>query len=488
MRRAMSNRSARWTTFACAAAITVSTLLTRAAIDAVHTDSGTVVGTLKSGVSAFLGVPFAAPPVGRLRWRPPQPATFRNADWKADQFGTSCMQTQPGSRLPWTEEFMTQGPIGEDCLYLNVWTTAKNASARQPVMFWIYGGAFAEGSTAIAVYDGAELAKKGVVVVTANYRVGPLGFLAHPELTRESEYSSSGNYGLLDQIAALGWVQKNIARFGGDPSQVTIFGQSAGAISVADLMRSPLAKGLFARAIAQSGPGLFGRNGFGGGDTLRDREAAGVKYAQALGVQSLADLRALPAAKFYAANAPATQGGPFNDGWVLSEATPADQVPLMVGFVADDLGLGSPTPPGAGGTTPELKNVARERARVSMHLWAAEQLRASKRIYTYFFDRAIPWPAHPEYGAFHSGEIPYFFNTLNRLNRPWEPVDKKLADTVSSYVTNFAKKGDPNGTVLPKWPAFEPGTYTTMELGAQIGPMPLADPSRLTQLLGDLKK
>ena len=454
----------------------------RAAIDAVRTDSGTVVGTSKSGVITFLGIPFAAAPVGNLRWKPPQSAAYRNSDWKADQFGTSCMQSQTGSRLPWTEEFLTQGPIGEDCLYLNVWTTAKNAAAKQPVMFWIYGGAFAEGSGAIAVYDGAELAKKGVVVVTANYRVGPLGFFAHPELTRESEHSSSGNYGLLDQIAALRWVQKNIAAFGGDPSQVTIFGQSAGAISVADLMRSPLAKGLFARAIAQSGPGLFGRTAFGAGDALRDREAAGVKYAQALGAQSLGDLRALPAAKFYGANAPATQGGPFNDGWVLAAAEPADQVPLMVGFVADDLGLA------AAGATAEQKATARERARVSMHLWAANQLAASKRIYTYFFDRAIPWPAHPEYGAFHSGEIPYFFHTLSRLNRPWEPIDKKLADTASSYVTNFAKKGDPNGPVLPKWPAFEPTSYTTMELGAQVGPIPLADPARLPQLLVDLKK
>src|SRR5262245_26321210 len=392
-----------------AIAVVLLTLPTRAAMDAIRTDSGTVVGTLKSGVNVFLGVPFAAPPVGNLRWRPPQPASYRNSDWKADQFGTSCMQTQQGSRLPWTEEFMTQGPIGEDCLYLNVWTTAKNATAKHPVMFWIYGGGFSEGSGGIAVYDGAELARKGVIVVTANYRVGPLGFLAHPELTKESEHSSSGNYGLLDQIAALRWVQKNIAAFGGDPSQVTIFGQSAGAISVAGLMRSPLAKGLFARAIAQSGPGLFGRNSLGAGAALQDREAAGVKFGQALGAQSLADLRALPAAKFYGAGVPTTQGGPFNDGWVLSDTAAADQVPLLVGFVADDLGLA------AAGATAEQKATARERARVSMHLWAATQNAASKKVFTYFFDRAIPWPEHPEFGAFHSGEIPYFFNSLNRL-------------------------------------------------------------------------
>jgi para-nitrobenzyl esterase len=157
-----------------ATALILFTILTDAAIEDVRTDSGTVSGALKSGVSTFLGIPFAAPPVGSLRWRPPQPPPYRNSSWKADQFGTSCMQNRTGSRLPWTEEFMTQGPIGEDCLYLNVWTTAKNANAKQPVMFWIYGGAFSEGSSSVAVYDGAELAKKGVVVVSANYRVGPL--------------------------------------------------------------------------------------------------------------------------------------------------------------------------------------------------------------------------------------------------------------------------------------------------------------------------
>jgi para-nitrobenzyl esterase len=422
-------------------------------------------------------VPFAAPPTGNLRWRSPQPLVYRNADWKADSFATSCMQNQPRSRLPWTEEFLTQGPIGEDCLYLNVWTPARNGNARLPVMFWIYGGAFNEGSSAIAVYDGVELARKGVVVVTANYRVGPLGFLAHPELTKES--GSSGNYGLLDQIAALRWVQRNIAGFGGDPRQVTIFGQSAGAISVATLMRSPLAKGLFTRAIAQSGPGLFARSAFGAGATLRDREAAGVKFAEAHGARSIAALRALPATAFYGAAAPPPAAGVFDDGAVVPEQAPADQVPLVVGFVADDLGLG--------GTTPEQKAAARERARVAMHLWAAGQLPASKRMYTYFFDRAIPWPEHPEFGAFHSGEIPYFFNTLARLKRPWETLDRKLADTVSSYVTNFARKGDPNGSALPRWPAYDPASYTTMQLGARIGSMQLAEPARLTQLLTELK-
>jgi para-nitrobenzyl esterase len=467
----------------CATLVSLFSSRTQAALDAVRTDSGVVLAAPSSGnVTAFLGVPFAAPPVGTLRWRPPQPAPLRFGDWRADQFGTSCMQTQPRSRLPWTEEFMTQGPIGEDCLYVNVWTAAKNPAARLPVMFWIHGGAFTEGSSGIAVYSGAELAKKGVIVVTANYRVGPLGFLAHPDLTAESGRGSSGNYGLLDQIAALRWVQKNIGAFGGDPAQVTIFGQSAGALSVAALMRSPLANGLFARAIALSGPGLFGRNAFGAQATLAEREAAGLKYAEAKGAMSLAELRALPAAAFYitTAGAPTVPSSPVNDGWVLPEKTVTDQVPLMVGVVADDLGVG--------GTTPEQKAAARERARVTLHLWAVRQLPASRRVYTYFFDRAIPWPEHPEFGAFHSSEIPYFFNILTSLKRPWEPVDRTLADTVSSYITNFAKKGDPNGPRLPQWPAFDPASYKTMRLGEQVGPMDLAGPVTLPQLLSELKE
>jgi len=464
---------------------TIWSAVGHAALDRVKIDAGSVAaGSPVDGINAFLGIPYAAPPVGELRWRPPQPVKRWNADWNADHFGTSCMQNQPGSRLPWTEEFMTQGPIGEDCLYLNVWTGARNANARQPVMFWIYGGGFNEGSSAVAVYNGAELAKKGVVFVSANYRVGPLGFFSHPELTRESGRGTSGNYGILDQIAALQWVQRNIAAFGGDPGQVTIFGQSAGAISVVDLMRSPLARGLFARAIAQSGPGLFATTALGRGAALTDRESAGLKFGQAKGAETLAALRALPAQAFVApAGAPggvALPTGPFNDGWVIPAQAPDDQVPLMVGFVADDLGVN--------GTGPEQKATARERARVAMHLWASDQVKASKRVYTYYFDRAIPWPEHPEFGAFHSSEIPYIFRTLDRLKRPWEPIDKKLADTFSTYVTNFAKKGDPNAAPLPRWPEFDASTHTTMQLGARVGTMDLAAPPRVTALIDELRR
>jgi len=434
------------------------------------------------------------------------------------------MQNQAGSRLPWTEEFMTQGPIGEDCLFLNVWTAAKDANARLPVMFWIYGGGFNEGSSSVAVYDGSELAKKGVIVVSVNYRVGPLGFLTHPELTKESEHHSSGNYGLLDQIAALRWVHDNIAGFGGDPGQVTIFGQSAGALSVASLMRSPLANGLFTRAIAQSGPGLLGRNALGANSTLADREAAGVKYAESKGAHSLAELRALPAAAFFTPSGgrggtPAPNGI-VKDGWVLTDTEPAEQVPLMLGFVADDIGVsaggaGAGAKPAAAtyqadgqrlygeqaatfvklypastdsDVAAALKAAARDRIRVSMDLWAAEQASKSKRLYTYYFDRVLPWPAHPEFGAFHTSEVPYVFNTLAKLDRPWEATDRTVAAAVSSYWTNFARKGDPNGSGLPRWPAYEPGTHLTMQLGAHMGAMSVAAPEKLQFFLAQMKK
>jgi para-nitrobenzyl esterase len=491
----------------------------------VKVQTGLLAGAAPvNGVTAFLGIPYAAPPVGDRRWKPPQPPAKWDGVRRADTFGTSCMQNQAGSRLPWTEEFMTQGPIGEDCLFLNVWTAARNPNARLPVMFWIYGGGFNEGSSSVAVYDGAALARKGVVVVTVNYRVGPLGFLTHPELTRESEHHSSGNYGILDQIAALQWVRDNIAAFGGDPNQVTIFGQSAGAISVASLMRSPLAKGLFIRAIAQSGPGLLGRNALGGNSTLSEREAAGLKYAESRGAKTLAELRALPAASFFTPSGgrggAAAPGGVVRDGWVLTENEPARQVPLMVGFVADDIGVGGSGPgsaarPDAAAYRTEAarlygdqasaflklypvagdaevaaaqKSAARDRIRVSMDLWAEQQAAKSKRIYTYYFDRVIPWPAHPEFGAFHTSEVPYVFNTIGRIDRPWEPVDRSVAELMSSYWVNFARKGDPNGSGLPRWPAYEAGAHMTMQLGEHSGAMPVADGEKMQFLLAQLKK
>ena len=505
-----------------AAVLSVCLVLTlRASLDArapetVRTDLGQLSGArLPGGVTAFLGVPFAAPPVGDLRWRPPQSASPWTGVRKADHFGASCMQNEAGSRLPWTEEFMTQGPISEDCLFLNLWTAAGAASAKLPVMFWIYGGGFNEGSGQVAVYDGAGLAKKGVIFVSVNYRVGPLGFLVHPDLSRESEHHVSGNYGILDQIAALQWVHRNIAAFGGDPRQVTIFGQSAGALSVVALMKSPLAKGLFARAIAESGPGLIGGRG-GAQATLADREQAGVRWAEAKGAHSLAELRALSPDEIFKSmgrGGPPSPNQPVADGWVLpapGAAPPQNEAPILLGMVADDIGVSAgnaaqkPTVASYeeaaknkyGEKADEflklypvksdddvaamLKTAARDQARVSIDLWSANQVKLSGKVYTYFFDRVLPWPEHPEFGAFHTSDVPYVFENLDLTGHPVEAVDHKVSDAVSSYWMNFAAKGDPNGKSLAHWPAYMPGVHKTMELGEKMGAMPeAATPERI---------
>ena len=494
-------------------AIASIALHARPAAKTVRTDAGLVSGTTdQNGVAAYLGVPFAAPPIGDLRWRPPKPAAKWSGVRQADRFSASCVQDEPGSRLPWTPEFMTQGSVSEDCLFLNVWTGPKAGQPKQAVMVYIYGGGFNEGSGEVAVYNGANLARKGVVVVTFNYRVGALGFLAYPALTQESPNRSSGNYGLLDQIAALKWVHANIAAFGGDPARVTIFGQSAGAISVAYLMRSPLAQGLFARAIAESGPGLF--MGSGPGTPLADAEKRGEKFAESKGAHSLAELRAMPAADFFkstpgAPGMPASPGGPAVDGWVVPKSGPARQVPVIVGMVSGDAAFAAGfgvAPPRTiaeydsqsektyGATAPEFlklfpaaqdSDVAGalaashiDRSRVSIYLWAEEQLKHSPRVYTYYFDRPIPWPEHPEFGAFHTSEVPYIFENLGVLDRPWQPIDHTLSAEMSSYWSNFAKSTDPNGADLPHWPEYQPQSQTTMQLGARTGGIPVAEPPR----------
>jgi para-nitrobenzyl esterase len=293
-----------------------------------------VTGGLVSGaagrapsIAAFKGIPFAAPPVLERRWRAPAPVMPWDGVRKADAFSASCMQQVVQERKPWTWEFMTHGEVSEDCLYLNVWTAAASAAERRPVFVYIYGGAFSEGSGAVPVYDGEGLAAKGLVVVTFNYRLGVLGFLAHPGLSEEGPSRTSGNYGLLDQVAALRWVRDNIAAFGGDSNRVTIAGQSAGGMSVHALIASPLAKGLFHRAIVQSGGSSVGGGGIPlGTRILADAEAAGLAFAQAKGAATIAALRAmswqqltepLPAAQPGKGPAPPVRFSPIVDGYVL---------------------------------------------------------------------------------------------------------------------------------------------------------------------------
>src|SRR6186713_1613951 len=298
-----------------AATITATCLsfaATAAAPKPVKTASGVVSGTAgrNSTISVFKGIPFAAPPVGPLRWHAPTaPASWIGVR-KADAFSPSCIQTIVTEKKPWTYEFMAHGEVSEDCLYLNIWTPAASPSARRPVFVYIYGGGNVEGSGSIPAYDGEGLAAKGLVVVTFNYRVGVLGFLAHPELNKESGYHASGNYGLLDQIAAVRWVHDNIAAFGGDPNRITVAGQSAGASAVHNLTASPLAKGLFQRAIADSGGGI------GGTRTMTDQEADGVRFADAKKARTIADLRAM-SWQDVVVPVPGVRFAPLPDGYAL---------------------------------------------------------------------------------------------------------------------------------------------------------------------------
>ncbi len=474
----------------------------------VRVEGGLLSGTPASGSSviAFKGVPFAAPPVGDLRWRPPQPVAKWQGVRKADQFSANCMQVMREGLGPWTKEYQPHGTVSEDCLYLNIWTPAKPAKENRPVVVHFHGGAFTDGSGNVPVYDGENLATKGVVVVTVNYRVGVMGFLAHPELTRESPHTASGDYGLLDQVAALEWIKRNIAAFGGDPNRVTIMGQSAGAASVHYLTASPLAKGLFIRAIAQSGAGLQ----MGPDPSLAEAEQNGVKFAEAKKASSLAALRSLPASEVIAPTTDGLRFPPIVDGWFLPKrvneifaAGEQNDVTTLTGWDADegsfndDYGKASieafrkHVAQMAGSQADRIlklypasteaecaesqKTLARDAATVGMYLWALQRAKTAKTtVYTYLFTHPQPGATQARYMAFHSSELPYVFNNLNQSNRPWTADDRKIAEIMSDYWVNFIATGNPNGRGLPHWPAVLASSPTTMELGDKMGPRPIA--------------
>ncbi|MFB3776271.1 MAG: carboxylesterase/lipase family protein [Bryobacteraceae bacterium] len=480
----------------------------------VRTDKGLVAGVPATdpSVTVYKGIPYAAPPVGDLRWRAPRPAAPWKGVLKADRFSKSCMQASASSLGPWTEEYMDQNERSEDCLYLNVWTAASQG--KRPVLFWIHGGAFDQGSTSVALYDGEGLARKGVVVVTTNYRLGLFGFLAHPELTRESEARASGNYGILDLIAALKWVQANIGAFGGDPTRVTIAGQSAGSSAVHVLVASPLAKGLFHQAIAQSGSSASNRM-----RTLADAEADGVKLMTAKGAKTLKEMRDMPVYQVLApVEVAVSRPGPVVDGWMLPETPGAifaagkqNDVVTMTGYTADegssDSRYGKRTPEefqsevrrAAGGASDladeflrlypaatagqagvSQKASARDQNLVSMLLWARQRaVHAKTPVYAYLWTHPVPGPKKDVYGAHHSAELGYVFNSLSRAKRPFEPLDREIADRTSSYWANFVRTGNPNGAGLPEWPVFDVSNPQVMELGERFAPRPLADPAKV---------
>lgn len=424
----------------------------------VSVEGGQVSGVKSetSDVVSFKGIPFAAPPVGDLRWKAPQPVQHWAGVKKCGAFGPSPMQGKPVPFGVYTKEFLIpDAPISEDCLYLNVW--AKNtAASKKPVFVWIYGGGFSSGGAGVPIYDGEAMANKGVIFVSINYRVGIFGFLAHPALSKESRDNVSGNYALLDQITALKWVKKNIEKFGGDPNNVTIGGQSAGSMSVNCLVASPAAKGLFNKAIAESGSFMVA-NPMIQSKTLKDAEADGVKVATALHANTLEELRKLSAEDLMKAQA---RFSPIVDGVVLPEPVSQifaehkeNSIPLLTGWNADEAFVFKYQ------TKEEFKKDAEQKYgkdaevflkffpanteeeavhsqnklsrdmifAVSGYKWASQQSLRKAPVYVYYFQHKLPaTPDFEKYGAFHTGEVAYVMDNLKFLNRPWKTEGKSV--------------------------------------------------------------
>jgi para-nitrobenzyl esterase len=483
----------------------------------IVTEYGAVRGasTSRPGVTAFRGIPFGADTGGERRWREPEPPTPWDDVRDASKFGPACPQNQ--SETDW--------PTSEDCLSINVWTGDTDAAAKRPVLVWIHGGRFVWGSGCDPQFDGAALAERGIIVVTFNYRIGVFGFLATPELSNESERGASGNYGLLDQIEALHWVQRNIANFGGDPDRVTIAGQSAGAASVMTLVYSPLTEGLFAGAIAESGashprdPGLAYLAA-----AYRELPAAvaeGSLFQQEHGARSIAELRAVSADELLVGNDANEPGEshprpplfrPVLDGWVFprrySEALEVGaqrDIPILTGTTKDEDGA-SPHPNVTlasfraraerdyGELAPAFlrlyeatddaeaaacsNQAARDHSRTSTYLWS--RLWADHAVsptFTYFWTHVPPGPDAESHGAFHGGEIWYFLDSLDVSDRPWTDEDRRIADTMARYVVAFVSTGDPNAPGLPHWSPTE-SLAETMELGDRFEPIPVASAER----------
>jgi para-nitrobenzyl esterase len=454
-------------------------------------------------VRSFLGVPYAAPPVGALRWRPPQPVAAWPGTRGANRFSPICPQPDPFAGGFYQREFFQSFPAqSEDCLTLNVWTASPPGAAPRPVMVFFHGGANAAWSGSMAAFDGAPLARKGAVVVTLNFRLGALGFLAHADLDAESAEHVSGNYGLLDQQAALRWVKTNIAAFGGDPERITIFGQSAGGTDAGYAMASPLASGLFRRAIIESGAVFFPTR------TLAAAEEGGRKLAAELGAASIAALRDLPAERIvtHVGRNFGTFGlGPAIDGWVLPRDTPeaiatgrrnGDE--LILGAVANEGTelLPPATPDGVRAMTrrwfgaqsepidvlydltdPERATVAEDQLLsdyyAAMNRVAAELFsREGHSAWVYSFNRAAPGSDPVKVGAFHCSELVYVFGTQNTVDRPWEEIDLQLSDMMSSYWVNFAATGNPNGPGRPDWPAYDEHSRQVREFGSRVSAGP----------------
>ncbi|GGD52535.1 carboxylic ester hydrolase [Emticicia aquatilis] len=472
----------------------------------VKVKEGLIQGTVENGLAVFKGIPFVAPPVGELRWKAPQPAQSWSGVKETTKFAPAPYQ---GGNPP--------AGKSEDCLYLNVWSPAKTANENLPVLVWIYGGGFAFGSASEPVYNGEKLAKKGVILVSIAYRVGQLGFWAHPELSAETAQKTSGNYGLLDMIAGLKWVKENIKQFGGNPNKVTIFGESAGGIAVSMLCASPLAKGLFHGAISQSG-GSFGPNRtttYPGENMklLSLAESQGVEFMKKAGANSLAEMRAIPAEKLPGGFG-MPGGWPIVDGYVipddqyiLYEKGKYNHTPVLIGYNSDEGASFQPPktpkdyiegtqkrygkfaeslikayPVGENSVPKTARDLARDAA-FGWQTWAWANLQAKtskEKVFYYYLDQH---PEHPAgspkygYGSPHGQDVAFVFGNLNPADQNRTPTDEAVSETIMTYWTNFAKYGHPNGGAVPKWAAFTPSKPAVMYFNqkAYMGPVPSED-------------
>jgi len=482
----------------------------------VEVTGGTIEGAMQDGIFSYKGIPFAAPPVGDLRWKAPAPIQPWTGVKKADAFACACMQAS-GS-------MGNTAPISEDCLYLNVWTPAKKTDEKLPVIYWVHGGGYIGGSTRTPMYDGTDFAKKGVVLVSVAYRLGPFGFLAHPELSSESN-NGSGSYGMQDMIAGLKWVKDNIARFGGDPSNVTIFGHSAGGAAISLLAASPLTKGLFHRAICMSG-GSFTplqtskQTGIGLGiPSLKVAESTGEEFLKELGVADIKAARALSAEDIQKKLAGGMEGMRFrpaadghviyNDLYSLYQAGNFNDTPILLGHTSDEMGSFGRSPnltpaefekqvreqyglhaDAILGVYPHSTDTAATRASKDIRndssfcwntwTWSRLQSRKGKgKAFQYYFDYH---PGSPDGGSGHGSDVPYAFRTLGGPMGEPKEEDLKLSDMISSYWINFARSGDPNDPGLPEWPAFTENDQKVMMFDAAPGARPVPNLDRLEVL------
>jgi len=497
-----------------AAAMCTVTPFALSQIQTVTVKDGQLQGVVADGVASFKGIPFAAPPVGDLRWKPPAPAKPWTGVRKADAYASGCMQ-DPGM----LKMMGAAANVSEDCLYLNVWTAAKNADEKRPVMVWIHGGAFVGGMTGTPMFDGTKFAQKGVVLVSIAYRLGVFGFLAHPELSRESG-KGSGAYGIQDMIAGLQWVKDNIAQFGGDPSCVTIFGESAGGIAVGMLSAAPPAKGLFQRAISESG-GSFAppRVTDGAGmnvASLKLGESAGENFLKKLGVADIKAARALSAEQIQKVAGGGMGGGssfwPVADGtflpgdpYELYEKGLFNDTPILAGTNSNEGGLFMRGPITAAAFEKQIRSGYGERADVILKAyphstdaeaarssadvfrefafawptwaWARMQSRMGKgKAFVYYFDHRTP--SSPD-GANHGDEIAYVFQNFQGPGGAPRAEDLALSELIRSYWINFARTGDPNGPGLPEWPAFTEKDQRVMFFNKESGARPIPNLEKL---------